>query len=92
MPKTKTKKEVKELIQFSNFLPNGEKKEWLALVDTLNQDELDATYDHFKKRIQKENEIKLKLIVKGGLEKKLLTEVKKISKKYLLKAKKHKEK
>lgn len=90
MPKNKTKTEIKKLLNQVDYLSKEEKAAWLEIVETLDQEQLDEVFDHFDKQIKKENDIRLKLIVKHGKEKKYLSEVVKISKKYYAKAKKHK--
>lgn len=88
MPEQKQK--LKNLIKEAGFLSKEEKLSWLELIKTLNESQLKEVTDHFEKQIKHEKDLKLKLIVKHGKEKKLLSDVVKISKKYYSKAKKHK--
>lgn len=88
MPKTKiTKQELKNLLNEISFKNSSKREEWLELIEYMNEKELKEAFDHFKNRKKKEQEIKLKLIVKYGLDDAYLKGIDKLSQIYINKAK-----
>lgn len=88
MAKTKvTKEELNEILNEISFKIEKKRQEWLELVKYMDKDELKEAYDHFKNRKEKEKEIKLKLIVKYGLEDAYSKGIAKLSQIYINKAK-----
>jgi hypothetical protein len=85
MPSQKQK--LKKLIKDVDFINDSRKEEWLLLVDTLNDNEIKAVYKHFSDDVKKENDFMMKLLVKAGLQDEYIDRVKKISEKYVKKAK-----
>lgn len=81
MPTTKTnkikKRQVKKLIMLADHLSLNEKERWVKLVDSMNNDQLKKTYDHFTKSITVEYKTLLKLSVKAGIPKECFETVKK---------------
>lgn len=82
-----TKENLKNLINEISFKTEKKRQEWLELVKYMDKDELKEAYDHFKNRKEKEKEIKLKLIVKYGLEDVYSKGIDKLSQIYIQKAK-----
>jgi hypothetical protein len=85
MPSQKQK--LKKLIKNVDFINDSRKKEWLLLVDTLNDNEVKAAYKHFSDDVKKENDFMMKLLVKAGLQDEYIDRVRKISEKYVKEAK-----
>ena len=87
MTKQKLKTNLKNLLDEISFKSNEKKLEWLELIEYMDIEDLKEAYDHFKNRKEKEKEIKLKLIVKHGLEKAYSKGIDKLSQIYIQKAK-----
>lgn len=70
MAKTNIKKEqLKEILNQISFSTEEKRQQWLELAEYMNEDELQQAYDHFQEREEKDKEIKLKMMVKYGLDK-----------------------
>lgn len=89
MPEQKQKLQtnLKNLLDEISFKTPAKKLEWLELIEYMNIEELKGVYEHFQNRKIKEKEIKLKLIVKYGLEKDYTKGIYKLSKIHIQKAK-----
>lgn len=88
MSKQKLQTDLKNLLNEISFKSKKKKLEWLELIEYMDIEELKEVYDHFKNRKTKEKEIKLKLIVKYGLEKDYTKGIAKLSKIHIQKTKK----
>ncbi|MFC1599910.1 hypothetical protein ACFL3T_02685 [Patescibacteria group bacterium] len=85
--KQKLKQNLKNLLDEISFKTPDKKQEWLELVEHMDSKELKEVYNHFKNRKEKENEIKLKLIVKYGRQDTYMKGMDKLAKIYINKAK-----
>ena len=85
MPSQKQK--LKKLIKDLEFLNKEQKDDWLSFIDTLNEDQVNEVYRHFANEVKKENDFMMKLLVKTGLQDEYINRVKKISEKFVNKAK-----
>jgi len=84
MPETKTKNksrdDLKKLILKIDYLDNSAKENWFNLVNNMTQADINETYAHFEEQIQKDKEIKFKIIVKEGLATRYLNKMQKDAK------------
>ncbi|MFC1599903.1 hypothetical protein ACFL3T_02650 [Patescibacteria group bacterium] len=85
--KQKSKIDLKNLLDEISFKSPQKKQEWLDLIEYMDEKELKQVYNHFIKRQDKEKEIKLKLIVKYGLQDTYMKGMDKLAKIYIQKAK-----
>ena len=89
MPEQKQKLQtnLKNLLDEISFKSKKKKLEWLELIEYMDIEELKEACNHFKNRKTKEREIKLKLIVKYGLEDAYSKGIAKLSKMHIQKTK-----
>lgn len=87
MSKPKIKENLKNLLNEISFKTPEKRQEWFEIIEYMNIKELNEAYNHFKSRKEKEEEIKLKIIVKYGLEDVYTKGIDKLSQIFVNKAK-----
>ncbi len=86
--KNRTKAQLKKIIEKVDFISGAQRKEWLGLIETFNQVQINEVYEYFSKAVRDEGNFMLNLLVKSGMKKKYIEDVKQISRKFILEAKK----
>lgn len=87
MSEQKQKLKLKNLLNEISFSSEDKRREWDELADYMDGKELSKTIKHFEERKKKEKEIKLKLIVKYGLQDSYVKGIDKLSQIFVNKAK-----
>jgi len=78
----KTKEQLKTLIQAADYFTENEKNEWLKIVDVLNQEQVNEVFNEMSLWDKAEIKYLIKVLVKNGKGKKLLTVAKEITDKF----------
>lgn len=79
--KQRTRKQLIEFVNQSEFLSKEEKDEWLMLAEHLKQEEIDLTVNYFIQTHKEEEEFKLLQLFKNNLGDVYKAEITKISNK-----------
>ena len=75
----KTKQDLKRLIETASYLPEKEKEEWMKILDSLNQDQINEVFKEIQNSSTKDFKFSLYALVKNGKGQQILSTAKEIT-------------